>query len=586
MKIAKNQSNKLIRILDSVPNDTYFCPVCKEQLERKYGVEKQYYAHPKNKDQQDCELKMGLIFKENPKQFENEEQIILSEEYYNKSFDDIKIQLSDYKSEEGYFLTEEQKSIIFAPEDRIKISALAGSAKSNTLYYYAKERPYKKILYLVYNKAMKDEAIKMYSSLDNVEIKTIHGLAYGYVGNLYRSKLTFNYNAIDVIKDLNLNWNTEQDIAVKVNEMMKEYLLSDVTTFDELNMYKDESNKEYRPRIISLCEKLWELKKDYHSNIKITHDFYLKCFQMSKKELSDKYDIIMLDECQDASKLILDILMNSKVKGIVMVGDKFQALYSWRKAINIQPLFEGKEYFLTTSFRVSQNIANIANLIIQDVSNEKVNMKGFNTKQKIVSKIDKNKPYVCLCRTNSYIFSEVIDTIQHKNKSIYFEGGYKGYKFENIKDAFYFQCGHETKNPLFSKFKNYNQMEKYLEENEDLELLSITRMVEKYGFQIPELVEKVKRNIVNDKSEADVLFTTIHKSKGMTYSIPVLILDDHFDINKFFWNKFIEKDDDNTKVEDYFEEMAIVYVAITRCAGQIELSDNIKRYLLSRLNFF
>jgi len=62
-----------------------------------------------------------------------------------------KVELSDYKSDEGYFLTEEQKTIIFAKEDRIKISALAGASKTNTLYYYSKENPFKRILYLVYN---------------------------------------------------------------------------------------------------------------------------------------------------------------------------------------------------------------------------------------------------------------------------------------------------------------------------------------------------------------------------------------------------------------------------------------------------
>ena len=59
-------------------------------------------------------------------------------------------------SEEGYYLTQEQKDIIFAKEDRIKIAALSGSSKSTTLYYYAKTRPFKKILYVVYNKSMRE----------------------------------------------------------------------------------------------------------------------------------------------------------------------------------------------------------------------------------------------------------------------------------------------------------------------------------------------------------------------------------------------------------------------------------------------
>lgn len=583
MKIAKNLKGKLIKILDSVSTEQYTCPICGEVLERRFGVERQYYAHPKGVGD-DCEVKMKLILKENEVIFDSQEEDILTKEYYNKEFKDVTVELSDYKSEEGYYLTKEQKDIIFSNEDRIKISALAGSAKSSTLYYYAKERPFNKILYIVYNKAMKDEAEKMFGKLSNVDIKTMHGLAYKYVGVYYKNKLTFNYNAVDVIKDLNLDWNSQQELAVKTYEMFKEYMLSDVDSFEDLEIYKDD--EEYRNQIIAMCERLWDLKKRYNNNIKVEHDFYLKLFQLSKKDLSNTYDIILLDEAQDSSKLILNMLINSKVKGIVIVGDRYQQLYSWRKAQDIMPLFEGKEYKLTTSFRVSQQIANIANIMVQDCSDNNIKMKGFNTKQKIVDKIDKSRPYACLCRTNSYIFSEVIDAIEKNNKkALYFEGGYQGYKFQNIKDAYYFYLGHETRNPLFSKFKNYSQMLEYVENNEDLELKSIIKMIDNYGSRIPYLVDSIKYNTINDKNKADVIFSTIHKAKGQTFKIPVLISEDHFDIDNFFTRRFIDEDKE-LNINDIYEEMAILYVAITRCAGEIQLSDNLKKYLLSRYEFY
>jgi excinuclease UvrABC ATPase subunit len=217
MKKALNNNGKLIDIIESVSTDTYTCPVCHEKLERKFGVIKQYYAHPKGMGE-DCEIKMKLIIKEEEKQLEESETNILKEQFYNNTFNDISIEMSDYKSEDGYFLTKEQNNIIFSTEDRIKISALAGSAKSSTLYYYAKERPFKKILYLVYNKAMKDEAEKSFGRLKHLDIKTMHGLAYSYVGKYYKNKLTFNYGVVDIIKDLNLNWNKDMELAVKINE--------------------------------------------------------------------------------------------------------------------------------------------------------------------------------------------------------------------------------------------------------------------------------------------------------------------------------------------------------------------------------
>lgn len=584
MKKAFNQNHKLTPIVESVSSDTYTCPVCKETLIRKFGAKKQYFAHQKDTDSNvsDCEAKMKLIVKDdNGLPFQENQLDILLNEFYNKQFDNISIEMSDYMSEEGYYLTKEQSYIINSTEDRIKISALAGSAKSSTLYYYAKERPFNRILYLVYNKAMKDEATKSFGKLNHVDIKTIHGLAFGYVGRFYKDKLTFNYGVVDIIKDLNLNWNNDMELAVKINEMMKQYMLSDAQEFNDLEVFKEDN---MRSQIIYQSEKLWELKKSYSNNVKIEHDFYLKLFQLSSKDLTNKYDIILLDEAQDSSKMMFDIITNSNVKGIVVVGDKYQQLYSWRNAVNIMPMFEAKEYILTTSFRVSQNIAHIANLIVSDMSDNNIQMKGFNSKQKIVDMIDKNKPYVCLCRTNAFIFAEIAEALSmDKNKKLYFEGGYQSYNFTNLSDCYYFSTGKSTKNKLLSKFKNYFEMEDYADKTEDLELLALVRMVKKYGSRIINIVDGIRHNSVTKKEIADILFSTVHRSKGQTYLMPVYISGDHVDLEKEYRNKFIEVDNDLKKVNvNLYEEMCIVYVAISRCAREIELSDSIKRYLLLR----
>lgn len=590
MKKALNQYGKLVDIIESTKSDTYICPVCKENLIRNFGEKAQYFSHSKGMGD-GCELKLKLIIKDDKMILPEEAVDILNNEFFNKTFSNVQIELSDYMSDEGYYLTKEQKDIIFSVEDRIKISALAGSAKTSTLYYYAKERPFKKILYLVYNKAMKDEAEKTFGKLRHVTIKTIHGLAFGYVGNFYKHKLTFNYGVVDIIKDLNLNWNNDMELAVKINKMMNEYMLSDVMDFEDIDLFKDINNKsnDERDLIIHYCKKLWQLKKEYKNNIKVEHDFYLKLFQLAKKDLSHKFDIILLDEAQDSSTLVLDIIKSSNVNGIVIVGDRFQQLYSWRKATNIMPLFDGKEYKLTTSFRVSQNIANIANLIIEDISKNKIDMKGFNIRQKIINEINKDEPYICLCRTNAYIFAEVFEVIsKNKNAKLYFEGGYSSYSFQNVKDAYYFSKGYKVKNHLFNKFDDYYQMIEYANEVKDLDLIALNKMVDKYGDLIPKVIDGIKNNTVKDKDRADVLFSTIHRSKGQSYSIPVFVSDDHFDIETIFRKEYIKNDNDqeNFNINDYYEEMCIVYVAISRCAGEIELSDKIKDYLLLRYEHF
>lgn len=53
---------------------------------------------------------------------------------------------------------------------------------------------------MVYNKSQQVEAQNSFGKLGNVEIKTVHSLGYSYVGKNYRHKLTFGYNAVDVMK--------------------------------------------------------------------------------------------------------------------------------------------------------------------------------------------------------------------------------------------------------------------------------------------------------------------------------------------------------------------------------------------------
>jgi len=582
MKKALNQYSKLTDIMESTKKDTYTCPVCKEILTRNFGEKSQFYSHPKGKGE-DCELKLKLIIKDDNLEGLTEEEVdILKTEYYDKEFNDVHIELSDYKSNEGYYLTQEQKDIIFAKEDKIKISALAGSAKSSTLYYYAKERPFKKILYLVYNKSMKDEADKMYSRLPHVEVRTIHSLAYGFVGKFYKNKLTFNYGVVDVIKDLNLNWSNDMELATKIHKMMNEYSLSSAIEFEDIDLF----DKDEKQSIIYNCKQLWELKKNYNNNIKVTHDDYLKMFQLSKKSLAHKYDIIMLDEAQDSSLLMLDILKSSNVNGIIIVGDQFQSIYGWRNATNIMPYFEGKEYKLTTSFRVSQNIANIANIVVKDINKVDINMKGFNANQQIVDNINKNEPYVCLCRTNAYIFSEVFEVINNNRYAkLFFEGGYSSYNFNNIKDFYFFSKGHKVKNPLFNKFDDFYSMIEYANEIEDYEILALNRMLFKYGSKIPQIVDGIKNNTTTKKQEANVIFSTIHRAKGQTYLQPVYISDDHFDIEKIFKKEYILHED-YFDINKYYEEMCLVYVAVSRCFGEIELSPKLKEYLLLRWKHF
>jgi hypothetical protein len=66
LKKALSQYGKLVDIIESTKDDTYVCPVCKEELIRNFGVDRQYFSHPNGKGE-DCELKLKLMVKDEDK---------------------------------------------------------------------------------------------------------------------------------------------------------------------------------------------------------------------------------------------------------------------------------------------------------------------------------------------------------------------------------------------------------------------------------------------------------------------------------------------------------------------------------------
>ena len=130
------------------------------------------------------------------------------------------------------------------------------------------------------------------------------------------------------------------------------------------NKYKKEIVLEYDPRNYSepetfleyyanyctdIARKLWEAMINSNNEIGITHDAYLKLYQLSKRKIRN-IDFILIDESQDANPAVLDILDNQDIQRIY-VGDQYQQIYRWRGSLNAMKEIEGSKLFLTQSFR-------------------------------------------------------------------------------------------------------------------------------------------------------------------------------------------------------------------------------------------
>ncbi|XP_023804079.1 F-box DNA helicase 1-like [Cyanistes caeruleus] len=106
-----------------------------------------------------------------------------------------------------------------------------------------------------------------------------------------------------------------------------------------------------------------DLDGDVEKKYKMTCDGYLKLWQLSKPQLSG-YDAIFVDEAQDCTPAIVDIVQSQKC-GKILVGDPHQQIYTFRGAVNTLYLLPHSHvFYLTQSFRFGPEIAYVGSTIL------------------------------------------------------------------------------------------------------------------------------------------------------------------------------------------------------------------------------
>ncbi|EOJ4815390.1 UvrD-helicase domain-containing protein, partial [Escherichia coli] len=78
---------------------------------------------------------------------------------------------------------------------------------------------------------------------------------------------------------------------------------------------------------------LWNEMSNPGGTFPVTHDTYLKLFQLSGADLSHRWDTILFDEAQDANPVTTALVLGQKCR-VVLVGDCYQQIYRFRGANN------------------------------------------------------------------------------------------------------------------------------------------------------------------------------------------------------------------------------------------------------------
>ena len=255
--------------------------------------------------------------------------------------------------------TNEQKKILEIvknSKDNLLIGAFAGSGKTTTLQMISKELSNKRGLYLAYNKSILEEAKRKFPN--NITCKTTHGLAFEVYARQYARKLSYKFTSNKIAEFLDIesinkteykvslfasnanvaacakkivsNFCYSVDKEIGYNHFPKYYMellrnkyKKEITLEYDTSNYADPETflEHYANYCTNVAKKLWEAMINSDNEIGITHDAYLKLYQLSKRKIRN-IDFILIDESQDANPAVLDILNNQDIQRIY-VGDQY-----------------------------------------------------------------------------------------------------------------------------------------------------------------------------------------------------------------------------------------------------------------------
>ena len=468
-------------------------------------------------------------------------------------------------------LTQEQRDVVDAAKtgEHLKVVAFAGAGKTFTLVEVAKALRGKRILYLTFSKALADEARKKFGDL--AEPMTNHSLAYKETGRLFEGRLknslfqarrllAADLPELDQLKEW--GFRDREEAMFPVLETVNRFTQSeaDVVTAEhipdilrlEAEAKGGKSFNEFAAHLVPIAQRAWELLCDPAASYPVSHDIYLKLYQLSRPQLP--YDVILFDEAQDANPAMLALLLPQQAQRI-FVGDPHQQIYAWRGAVNAMDRLEATELPLSQSFRFSEAIADEASELLRLFKGETRRVRG-NPKPKQDGSI------AILSRTNAGALREVLGLLK-KGRKVALVNDVRELT-EALKAAHRLYKGQKPRHPEFSLFRNWEHLKSLIERFPTIaaQYRPYERLVEEYTDRIPQVCRTLEQSIVPE-DQAQVVVSTAHRSKGREWDRVALAED-------FKGVKLAQKNDVQRCVILYPEEANLTYVAFTRARNTLD----------------
>lgn len=458
-------------------------------------------------------------------------------------------------------LTPEQEAITaaFKTGGNMVIEAGAGTGKTSTLKAMATVSPKSFTgIYIAYNRAIAADAKASFPS--RVRCATAHSFAFREVGLKYKARLDgprMTARQAASILGVNTTLKFDRDQIILGPNKITRLALDTVQRFcysaDDKPGYKhvprlqgaEMFHDEIASIVAPLAIKAWDNIVSQDGRLKFDHDHYLKLWAMSEPRLDCDY--LMLDEAQDANPVIAQVVNAQEHAQKILVGDRSQAIYAWRGAVDAMTSFPADHrLLLSQSFRFGPAVATEANKWLE-LLKAPLRLTGFDQIKSKVATLD--NPLAVLCRTNAECVARCMDAQQHGRKVAIVGGTAEIRRFAEA--ALDLQSGRGTSHPDLAAFSSWAQVREYVieEGSGGADLKVLVNLVDDYG--VPAVINVADRCV--NENQADLIVSTAHKSKGREWSTVKIA------------NDFREpKDDDEFDPEQQKGELMLAYVAVTR----------------------
>ncbi len=445
----------------------------------------------------------------------------------------------------------------------VKIVAFAGTGKTSTLVTLCEKNPHLRFLVVMYNKAAKEHAVKIFPK-SNVKCSTAHAMAMRKCGFKYSRKLVPNLRASDIIdadvlskekSSKDGNYHRRAAIVLKTMETFMNSPDREIESDHVPTLWLNHATKSLEPVDATLSDlalrdakAAWEVMADAENDsLKIPHDGYLKVWQLAGPNLQYFYehDVLLVDEAQDMNPAMLDIFLSQEAVPKIFVGDPNQQIYLFRGAVNALGKIEAdKVFYLTQSFRFGPEIAYVANCWLAYVKGtDKRVLVGGRKQDDLVINTDDLRPgkhfgqVAVLTMTNARLFDEAVNRIcigdgGQIQRTGCFAGGFDNYNFGDLVQLYYLMSNQKEKMTKYKKFRTFDALKTFATNTADVQLMGKITTVEKYGRRLEGYVNLLRKHCRPSEKKlatVDYVFSTIHKSKGLEWDT-VLLTNDVFSI--------------------------------------------------------